>query len=210
LAEDESDLGVTLEVDDTSFDHFVVEIVTLASTLTDTAKDGETTMSLGDVIDEFLNQHGLAHTGTSEQTDFSATSVWSEKVNDLDTSFEHLSGCRLVNERRGVSVNRAEFDTLDGTTFVNGFANDVHDAAESASADGDKNGSARIDDFLTTNETLCTIHGDGANGVLSQMGRNLKDEATTMEILDLKGVEDGGKVFGVELHVDDGTNDSFH
>ena len=36
LTEDESDLGVTLEVDDTSLNHFVVKIVTLTSTLTDT------------------------------------------------------------------------------------------------------------------------------------------------------------------------------
>ena len=36
LTEDESDLGVTLEVDDTSLNQFVVKIVTLTSTLTDT------------------------------------------------------------------------------------------------------------------------------------------------------------------------------
>jgi hypothetical protein len=36
LTEDESDLGVTLEVDDTSFNHLMVEIVTLTSTLTNT------------------------------------------------------------------------------------------------------------------------------------------------------------------------------
>ena len=36
LTEDESDLGVTLEVDDTSLNHFVVKIVALTSTLTDT------------------------------------------------------------------------------------------------------------------------------------------------------------------------------
>ena len=36
LSENKSDLGVTLEVDDTSLNHFVVKIVTLTSTLTDT------------------------------------------------------------------------------------------------------------------------------------------------------------------------------
>ena len=50
LTEDESDLGVTLELDDTGLDHFVVEIVTLTSTLADTAEHGETTVSLGDVV----------------------------------------------------------------------------------------------------------------------------------------------------------------
>ena len=36
LTEDESDLGVAIEVDDTSLNHFVVQIVTLTGTLTDT------------------------------------------------------------------------------------------------------------------------------------------------------------------------------
>ena len=36
LTEDESDLGVSLEVDDTGLNHFVVQIVTLTGTLTDT------------------------------------------------------------------------------------------------------------------------------------------------------------------------------
>lgn len=36
LTEDESDLGVTLKLDDTGLNHLVVEIVTLTSTLTDT------------------------------------------------------------------------------------------------------------------------------------------------------------------------------
>ena len=36
LTEDESDLRVTLEVDDTGLNHFVVQIVTLTGALTDT------------------------------------------------------------------------------------------------------------------------------------------------------------------------------
>ena len=36
LAEDESDLGVTLEVDDTGLNHLVVQVVTLTGTLADT------------------------------------------------------------------------------------------------------------------------------------------------------------------------------
>ena len=38
LAEDESDLGVTIEVDDTGLNHFVVQVVTLTSTFTDTCR----------------------------------------------------------------------------------------------------------------------------------------------------------------------------
>jgi len=40
------------------------------------------------------------------------------------------------------------------------------------------------------------------------MGRDLKDEAASLEVLDLKGIKDRWEVVGLELDVDDGTNDS--
>ena len=39
LTEDESDLGLAVELNDTGLLHFVVQIVTLTSTLTDTSED---------------------------------------------------------------------------------------------------------------------------------------------------------------------------
>jgi hypothetical protein len=50
LAKDQSDLGLAVELDDTSLLHFMVKIVTLTSTLADTSEDGETTVSLGNVV----------------------------------------------------------------------------------------------------------------------------------------------------------------
>ena len=83
LTEDECDLGVTVEVDDTSLDHLVVQVVALTGTLADTGEDGVTTVGLGDVVDELLNEHSLADTGTTKETNLSTTSVGSEEVDDL-------------------------------------------------------------------------------------------------------------------------------
>ena len=58
-----------------------------------TAEDGETTVRLGDVVDELLNQHGLADTGTTEETNLSTTSVGSKEIDNLDTGLENLSSC---------------------------------------------------------------------------------------------------------------------
>ncbi len=49
-------------------------------------------MSLGDVVDEFLNQDSLSDTSTSKETNLSTTSVRSEQVDNLDTGLENLSG----------------------------------------------------------------------------------------------------------------------
>jgi hypothetical protein len=108
LTEHEGDLGVTLEVDDTSLAHLVVEIVTLTGTLTDTGEDRVTTVGLGNVVDELLNEHSLADTGTTEKSDLTTTRIRSEEVDDLDTGLENLGGGRLVNERRGIGVDGGE------------------------------------------------------------------------------------------------------
>jgi hypothetical protein len=50
LTEHQSDLGLAIELNDRCLLHFVVQIVTLTSTLTDTSEDRETTVSLGDVV----------------------------------------------------------------------------------------------------------------------------------------------------------------
>jgi hypothetical protein len=50
LTEHQSDLGLALKLDDTGLLHFVVQIVTLTGTLTDTSEDRETTVGLGDVV----------------------------------------------------------------------------------------------------------------------------------------------------------------
>ncbi len=186
----------------------MVEIVTLTGTLADTGEDGVTTVSLGDVVDELLDEDGLSDTGTTEEANLTTTGVRGEEVDDLDTGLEHLGLGGLVDERGGLDVDGSELLALDGSALVHGLANDVHDAAKGAGADGDLDGEASVDDLLATDETLGTLHGNGTDGVLTEVLGDLENETTaTLDILDLEGVEDGGELLGVELDVDDGTDD---
>ena len=66
--------------------------VTLTGTLADTGEDRVTTVGLGDVVDELLNEDSLADTGTAEETNLASTGVRGEQVDDLDTSDEYLGG----------------------------------------------------------------------------------------------------------------------
>jgi hypothetical protein len=50
LTEHQGDLGLAIEVDDTSLLHLVVQIVTLTGTLSYTSEDRVTTVGLGDVV----------------------------------------------------------------------------------------------------------------------------------------------------------------
>lgn len=150
----------------------MVEIVTLTGALSDTGEDRVTSVGLGDVVDELLNEDGLSDTGTSKETNLSSTGVGGEQVDDctcqrqwrwasmaivtLDAGNQDLGGGGLVNKLGGLGVNGGKLGALDGTTLVNGITSDVHDATESAGADGNHDGVAGIVDILTTGETLGT------------------------------------------------------
>jgi peptide chain release factor 1 len=153
LTEDKSALGVTVELDDTGFNHFVVQIVTLTSTFTDTTENGVTTVSLGNVVNQFLNQDSLADTSTTEETNLTTTSVGGKKIDDLDTSLENFGSGRLVNELGSFSVNGEELLGLDGTTLINGLTNDVDDTAKDFLTDGNGDGGTSVNDLLATDET---------------------------------------------------------
>lgn len=134
----------------------MVQIVTLTGTLTDTSEDGVTTVGLGDVVDQLLNEDGLSDTGTTEQTNLSTTSVGGEKVDNLDTGNQNLSGGGLLDELGSLGVNGQELVGLDGTTLVNGVSSDVQDTTKSGRADGDGDGSTGILSLVATDQTLGT------------------------------------------------------
>ena len=52
------------------FDHFAQQVIAFAGTLAYAGKHRQTGISLGNVVDQFLNQYRFAYTGTTEQTDF--------------------------------------------------------------------------------------------------------------------------------------------
>ena len=182
-----------------------VKVIALARALADTGEHGEATVGLGDVVDEFHDEHGLADTGTAEQANLATLGVRGEHVNDLDASDEHLGFDLHVDERRGVGVDGGDLVAGDGATLVDRLADDVHDAAEGAVADRDLDRVAGVNDLLATDEAFGTVHGDGADCVLAKVLRDFEDEADGV-VLDLEGVEDRRQGV-VELDVDDGTDD---
>lgn len=128
--------------------------VTLAGTLSNTGEDRVSSVGLGDVVDELLNEDSLSDSSSTEESNLSSTRVRSEEIDDLDTGLEDFGSGRLVDELRGVGVDGAHGDTDDGSTLVDGLSNDVHDATKAGGSDGDEDGGASVDDLLSANESL--------------------------------------------------------
>lgn len=53
------------------------------------------------------------------------------------------------------------------TTFVNGFSNDIHDPTQGLWAHWDPDRGSCVEDFLTADQTLCTIHSNGPDCVFT-------------------------------------------
>ena len=64
-------------------------------------------MRLGDVVDQFHDQHGLADAGAAEQADLAALGVRREQIDDLDAGDEDRGLGRLVGIGRRLLVDRA-------------------------------------------------------------------------------------------------------
>ena len=190
---------------DLGFDELVIEVVAFAGTLADAGEHRVTTMGLGDVVDQFLNQHGLADAGAAEQADLAALGVRRQQVDDLDAGDENFSFGGLVGIGRRFLMDRAHAFRDHRTGFVDRLADDVDDAAERAGADRHHDRVAGVGDFLTADQTLGGVHRDGAHRGFAEMLRHFEHQ-TVAAVLGLDRVQNGGQM-SLELHVDDGADD---
>ena len=190
---------------DLGLDELVIEIVALAGALADAGEHGVTAVRLRDVVDQLLDQHGLADAGAAEQADLAALGVRSQKIDDLDAGDENFSLGRLVGVGRRFLVDRAQAVRLDRAGFIDRLADDVDDAAERAFTDGNADRRTGVGHFLAADQTFGGVHRDGADGRLTEMLGDFEHQAVAA-VLGLERVENGREV-AFELHVDDGADD---
>ena len=113
LAEDQRALGLHVRVRivrvgvHLGFDELVIEVVAFAGALAHAGEHRVAAMRLGDVVDELLDEHRLAHAGAAEQADLAALGVGRQQVDDLDAGDEDLRFRRLVDEVGRRRMDRA-------------------------------------------------------------------------------------------------------
>ena len=209
LTVDKGDLGgLVLQADNASLNHLVVQIVTLTGSLAHSSKHGVSTMSLGHVVDKLHDQDSLADTSSTEQSDLTSLGIGSKQVHHLDTSHQDLLLHTHLVELGSLGVDSLALLGVNGTPLVNGLADDVDDSSEGLGADGNHDRIASIVDNLSTDETLGTVHGNGSDGVLSEVLGNLQNELGA-SVLHLKGVKNLREaIFKLDIHhgTDNGDN----
>ena len=183
----------------------MIEVVAFAGALADAGEHRDAAVALGDVVDQFLDQHGLADAGAAEQADLAALRVGREQVDDLDAGDEDRGFGRLVDERRGLGVDRGGHVAADRAALVDRLADDVHDAAERLRADRHADLRAGGGDALAAGQAVGRVHGDRADDVLAEVLGDFEDQAVAVVV----GFERGEdrRQLALERDVDDGADD---
>merc|ERR1719461_1283826 len=155
LSEDKSALGFSsvVNLNDSGVTHFVVEVISLTGSFSNTGEHGVTTVTHGDVVDQFHNQDGLSDTSTSEESNLSSLLVRGNQVNDFNSDGKNFFLGNTVFEQRRVSVNGPPRSS-NRTTLVIRVTKDVHDTAQHTISDGNSDGSFEPGDFHTREQVF--------------------------------------------------------
>ena len=186
------------------FDHLVIEVVALAGALADAGEHRVAAVGLRDVVDQLLDQHGLAHAGAAEEADLAAARVGRDQVHDLDAGDEDLGFRGLLGEVRRFLVDGAALGGDHRAGFVHRLADHVHDAAQRLVAHRHRDRRAGIGHRGAADQTFGRVHGDGAHGVLAEVLGDFEHQPAAV-VVDLERVEDG-REGTFEGHVHHGAN----
>ena len=140
LAEDQRRL-----VDDTGLVHLVPEVVAFTAALAYPGKDRIAAVLIGDVPDQFHDQHRLADARASEEADLTAAGIGGQQVHDLDAGLQHLGGGQDLGKLRGLAVDGKAFGALHRAFSVDGFTDNVEHSAQRRLAHRHHNGGTGID-----------------------------------------------------------------
>ncbi len=200
--------------DDAALLELEPEVVALARAFADAAEHRDTAVLQRDVVDQLLDDDGLADARAAEQADLAALQVRLDQVNDLDARLEHLQLGGLVRQHRGRPMDRPALLRVHGPIGeIHRAAEDVQHAAERFGADGHGDGPAQVERGHAALHPVGRLHGDRAHAVLAEVLLDLRDDVDLRLALakavgdHADGVVDGRQVPDLELDVDHGPDD---
>ena len=151
-------------------------------------------MGLCDIVDELLDEHGLAHASATEKADLATFQIGFQEVDDLDSGKEHLLGGSEVLELWRVPVDGKGVYPVHLTHAVNGVSGDIHHAATDLGAYRHGYGPMRVLHLQAAAEAVRGVHGNGAHGVFSYVLLHLNDNGAAIRALHFQCIPDAGKL----------------
>ena len=185
----------------------MVEVVALARALADAGEYRQARVLRGDVVDQLEHVHRLAHAGAAEEADLAALGERADEVNHLDAGLEELDRGRKLVELRRDLVDRAALVGLDGTLFVDGAAEHIHDATQRAFADRHRDRRASTAHFHAAAQAVGGAERDATHDTIAELlldleGKPLLHQRVVAGFLENQRVVDVGHVLARKFDVD--------
>ena len=134
-------------------------------------------MLLGEVVDQLLDQHGLADAGAAEQPDLAALGVGREQVDHLDPRLEHLGRRRQILDARRVLVDAAALVSFGSSSPRSiGSPSRLKIRPSVASPTGTVIGAPVSITSSAARQAVGRVHRDGAHAVVAEVLLDLADE----------------------------------
>jgi hypothetical protein len=162
---------------------------------------------LGEVADQLLDQHGLAHAGAAEQPDLPAARVRGQQVHHLDAGLEELARGRQVLHRRRGTVDRPALLGLHRVALVDRLTEQVEQTPERGIADRHRDRPTGVHRLGAPLEAIGGAHRDGAHAVVAEMLLHLADERSRAAVARRAGAGSAGAVAAGLLHLVELTGD---
>ena len=135
----------------------------------------------GHVVDELLDEDGLAHAGAAEEAHLAAPCVGGQQVDDLNAGFQNLHGGTLVVEPGGLAVDAPMGGVLaDGFPAVDGLAQHVEHPPQGDAAHRHGDGPARGLDLHAPPQALAAGEQHTADGVRVHVLADLHDPGVVL------------------------------
>ena len=121
------------------------------------------------VVDELLDQHGLAHARAAEQADFSALCIRREQVNHLDTGFQHFHDRTLLLKMRRLPVDDPVRFLVKRLTAVNRLTQHIKQPSQCLFSYWNLYSLACSCYFHVPAKSLACRQHDAAHGIVANM-----------------------------------------
>ena len=150
--------------------HLDAEVGALTGALAHAGEHRHTTVVLRHTTDHLGDEHGLAHAGTTEQTDLATGHVRGEQVDDLDAGLEQSLRRLEGVEVRGRTVDVPPLDVGEvGVVAVEHLAPHVPHVAEGAVADRHADAAAGVAHRGATGEAVGRLHAHRTHAAVTEL-----------------------------------------
>ena len=137
-------------------------------------------MLRSNVRDQLLDQNGLSYARAAKQTNLTAFLIRTQKVNDLDTGFQHFCLGRLLGKCRSLSVDRVMLGNFWRSLLINRFSQNIEHPSESFLSYRHRDRRPGSHCFHSPYKTIGRSHSDTAHRIVTKMLRHFHHELSAL------------------------------